>query len=69
VKTDAAAPETRKIEVAIDVKRIEVRRDIHKRADGIIIKATKFKKKHPKSLSVASGSVFSLEGFLDDLTV
>jgi hypothetical protein len=50
---DAAAPETGKIEVAIDVKRIEARRDIHKRADEIINKATKFKKKHPKSLFAA----------------
>lgn len=47
---DAAAPETGKIEIAIDIKRIEARRDIHKRADEIINKATKFKKKHPKSL-------------------
>lgn len=50
---DAAAPETGKIEVAIDVKRIEARRDIHKRADEIINKAAKFKKKHPKSLFAA----------------
>jgi hypothetical protein len=50
---DAAAPETGKIEVAIDVKRIEARRDIHKRADEIINKATKFKKKHPKGLFAA----------------
>jgi len=50
---DAAAPETGKIEVAIDVKRIEARRDIHKRADEIINKATKFKKKHPKALFAA----------------
>lgn len=50
---DAAAPSTGKIEVAIDVKRIEARRDIHKRADEIINKATKFKKKHPKSLFAA----------------
>lgn len=50
---DAAAPESGKIEVAIDVKRIEARRDIHKRADEIINKATKFKKKYPKSLFAA----------------
>jgi hypothetical protein len=50
---DAAAPETGKIEVAVDVKRIEARRDIHKRADEIINKAAKFKKKHPKSLFAA----------------
>lgn len=46
---DAAAPEAGKIEVAIDIKRIEARRDIHKRADEIINKATKFKRRHPKS--------------------
>ncbi|GMU81192.1 MAG: hypothetical protein AMXMBFR47_10630 [Planctomycetota bacterium] len=50
---DAAAPESGPIEVAIDVKRIEARRDIHKRADEIINKATKFKGKHPKSLFAA----------------
>lgn len=50
---DAAAPETGKIEVAIDVKRIEARRDIHKRADEIINKAAKFKRKHPKGLFAA----------------
>lgn len=50
---DAAAPETGPIEVAIDVKRIEARRDIHKRADEIINKATKFKRKHPKGIFAA----------------
>ncbi len=50
---DAAAPATGKIEIAIDVKRIEARRDIHKRADEIVNKATKFKKKHPKALFAA----------------
>jgi hypothetical protein len=50
---DAAAPESGKIEIAVDVKRIEARRDIHKRADEIINKAAKFKKKHPKSLFAA----------------
>lgn len=50
---DAAAPPTGKIEIAIDVKRIEARRDIHKRADEIINKAAKFKRKHPKCLFAA----------------
>jgi hypothetical protein len=50
---DAAAPLTGKIEIAVDVKRIEARRDIHKRADEIINKAAKFKRKHPKSLFAA----------------
>ncbi|MCK6455806.1 MAG: hypothetical protein L6Q92_04675 [Phycisphaerae bacterium] len=40
---DAAAPETGPIEVGVDVKRIEARRDIHKRSDEIINKAAKFK--------------------------
>ncbi len=44
---DAAAPETGPIEIAIDVKRIEARRDIHKRADEIINKAAKFKMTYP----------------------
>lgn len=40
---DAAAPATGPIRVGIDVKRIEARRDIHKRCDEIVNKATKFK--------------------------
>jgi hypothetical protein len=35
------------IEIAIDVKRIESQRDIHKRADEIINKASKFKQAYP----------------------
>lgn len=46
---DAAAPETGKIEIAIDVKRIEARRDVHKRADEIVNKATKFRSRYPRS--------------------
>lgn len=46
---DAAYPATGKnIEFAIDVKRIESPRDIHKRSDEIINKAAKFKKAYPK---------------------
>jgi hypothetical protein len=45
---DAAYPATGEIQVAVDVKRIESRRDIHKRADEIINKAVKFKSVHPK---------------------
>lgn len=45
---DAAAPATGPIEIGVDVKRIEARRDIHKRADEIINKAAKFKKKFRK---------------------
>lgn len=40
---DAAAPESGPIRLGIDVKRIEARRDIHKRCDEIVNKATKFK--------------------------
>jgi len=32
---------------AVDVKRIEARRDIHKRADEIVNKAAKFKQTYP----------------------
>lgn len=41
---DAAAPEEGAIEVGIDVKRVEARRDIHKRCDEIVNKAAKLKK-------------------------
>ena len=40
---DAASPETGTIQVGIDVKRIEARRDIHKRCDEIINKAARLK--------------------------
>jgi hypothetical protein len=45
---DAAyPPKGETIQIAVDVKRIESKRDIHKRADEIINKATKFKKIFP----------------------
>lgn len=45
---DAAYPsDGSMIEVAVDVKRMESPRDIHKRADEIINKASKFKIKNP----------------------
>jgi hypothetical protein len=44
---DAAAPPTGAIEVGVDVKRIEARRDIHKRADEIINKAARFREAYP----------------------
>jgi SAM-dependent methyltransferase len=51
---DAAFPATgSSIAVAVDVKRIESPRDIHKRADEIINKAAKFKKAYPKGTFVA----------------
>ena len=40
---DAACPASGGIEIGIDVKRIEAKRDIHKRCDGIVNKAAKFK--------------------------
>jgi len=44
---DAAAPERGAIEIGVDVKRIEARRDIHKRCDEIVNKASKFKAAYP----------------------
>ncbi len=46
---DAAIPESGKIEVGIDIKRIEARRDIHKRCDEIANKAAKLKSAFPGS--------------------
>lgn len=50
---DAAAPSEGAIEFGIDIKRIEARRDIHKRADEIINKAAKFKRKFRKGIFAA----------------
>ena len=44
---DAAAPATGPIKIGVDVKRIEARRDIHKRCDEIVNKAAKLKKVLP----------------------
>lgn len=44
---DAATPSEGPIEIGIDIKRIEARRDIHKRCDEIVNKATKFKTTFP----------------------
>jgi hypothetical protein len=44
---DAACPPEGDIEVGVDVKRIEARRDLHKRCDEILNKAVKFKKVFP----------------------
>lgn len=46
---DAATPATGEVLVGIDVKRIEARRDIHKRADEIVNKAAKLKTVCPGS--------------------
>jgi hypothetical protein len=40
---DAASPVTGNVEYAVDIKRIEARRDIHKRIDEIVNKASKLK--------------------------
>jgi hypothetical protein len=45
---DAASPPTGAIAVGVDVKRIEARRDIHKRSDEIAQKAAKFKQIYPE---------------------
>ncbi len=44
---DIAAPPTDGIDVGVNVKRIEARRDIHKRCDEIVNKAAKFKRAFP----------------------
>lgn len=44
---DAASPATGPIGVAVDVKRIEAQRDIHKRTDEILNKAVRYKQAHP----------------------
>ena len=50
---DAAYPTTGNIQIAVDVKRIEARRDIHKRCDEIVNKAAKFKGVYSKAKFVA----------------
>lgn len=44
---DAAYPSVAPYKIGIDVKRIEAKQDIHKRADEIINKSRKFKKVYP----------------------
>ncbi|TAK36665.1 MAG: hypothetical protein EPO21_02005 [Chloroflexota bacterium] len=46
---DAAFPEHGQIEIGVDIKRIEARRDIHKRCDEIVNKADKLKAAFPDS--------------------
>lgn len=46
---DAATPEEGPVRVGIDVKRIEARRDIHKRCDEIVNKAAKLKSAFPEA--------------------
>jgi hypothetical protein len=47
---DSASPVKGTIEIAVDVKRIEARRDIHKRTDEILNKAAHFKEFNPSGL-------------------
>ena len=44
---DAASPEEGEIRIGIDIKRIEARRDIHKRCDEIVNKARNLKATYP----------------------
>ena len=44
---DAASPESGAMAVAVDIKRIESPRDIHKRTDEILNKASHFKQTYP----------------------
>jgi len=46
---DAATPERGEIEVGVDIKRIEARRDIHKRCDEIVNKAAKLRTVLPRA--------------------
>lgn len=46
---DAATPVEGPILLGVDIKRIEARRDIHKRSDEIVNKAAKLKQAFPKS--------------------
>jgi hypothetical protein len=48
-EVDAATPLQGDIKIGIDVKRIEARRDIHKRCDEIVNKARKLKAVYPDS--------------------
>jgi hypothetical protein len=59
---DAAAPATGPIRLGIDVKRIEARRDIHKRCDEIVNKAAKFK----QSVKTAKFAAVIYYPFIDE---
>lgn len=47
---DAATPEEGEIKIGVDVKRIEARRNIHKRCDEIVNKASKLKSAFSKTV-------------------
>jgi hypothetical protein len=61
---DAATPAQGAVSVGVDIKRIEARRDIHKRCDEIVNKATKLKMGYPKSRFAA----FIYYPFVDEHT-
>lgn len=61
---DAAGPKTGPITIAIDVKRIEARRDIHKRCDEIVNKAARLKNAVPQARFAA----FIYYPFVDEHT-
>ncbi len=46
---DAGSPEEGEIGIGVDIKRIEARRDIHKRCDEIVNKARKLKSVYPSA--------------------
>jgi len=46
---DAASPKSGDVKVGVDIKRIEARRDIHKRCDEIVNKAAKLKSAFPNA--------------------
>jgi len=48
-EVDAAFPSSGQVGLAVDIKRIEARRDFHKRVDEIVNKATKVKKHNPSA--------------------
>jgi len=52
-EVDAAAPPDGPILFGVDVKRIEARRDIHKRTDEIVNKANKLREAYPKARMAA----------------
>lgn len=48
-EVDAASPAVGEVQFAVDIKRVEARRDFHKRVDEIVNKATKVKKHNPRA--------------------
>lgn len=63
---DAAYPKEGPIEAAVDIKRIEARRDIHKRIDEIVNKARKVKQ-HDERIRFAAVIYFPFEDQHDQI--